>query len=68
MGLEKGNQVSFLALFEGETCQNVNRLCEKEKGKNLTISSLKGGRERRLHRWFGENILSAFSVLTHPLP
>ena len=38
MGLEKGNQVSFLAVFEGETCQNVNRLCEKEKGKNLTIS------------------------------
>ena len=32
------SQVSFLAVFEGETCQNVNRLCEKEKRtKNLTI-------------------------------
>lgn len=48
--------------------QNVNRLGEKEKRrKNLTISSLKGERERRLHRWFGEKMYGAFSLLMRPL-
>lgn len=45
--MEERSQVSFLAAMEGRDVSYMNRLGEKEKGgKNLTVSSLRGGIER----------------------